>query len=84
MSDFDRARVLVFGDSGVGKTALTNLICKGAALSNPGWTVGCSVEVKLHEYLEGTANQRTFCIELWDIGGSPSHRNTSEWYYSGT
>jgi hypothetical protein len=22
-----------------------------------GWTVGCSVEVKLHEYLEGTPNQ---------------------------
>jgi len=82
MSDFDRARVLVVGDSGVGKTALTNLICKGAALSNPGWTVGCSVEVKLHEYLEGTADQRTFCIELWDIGGSHSHRNTRHIFYN--
>ena len=27
---------LVVGDSGVGKTALTNLICHGAALNNPG------------------------------------------------
>ena len=26
----------VVGDSGVGKTALTNLICHGAGLSNPG------------------------------------------------
>ncbi len=22
-----------------------------------GWTIGCSVEVKIHEYLEGTASQ---------------------------
>lgn len=82
MGDIDRFRVLVVGDSGVGKTALTNLICHGAGLSNPGWTVGCSVEVKLHEYLEGTPNQRTLCIELWDVGGSHSHRNTRHVFYS--
>ncbi|XP_023328945.1 rab-like protein 3 [Eurytemora carolleeae] len=82
MSDLERVRVLVVGDSGVGKTALTNLICHGAALNNPGWTVGCSVEVKLHEYLEGTVNQKTYCIELWDIGGSHAHRNTRHVFYN--
>jgi len=82
MSDIEKVRVLVVGDSGVGKTALTNLVCHGTALNNPSWTIGCSVEVKLHEYLEGTANQRSFCIELFDIGGSHSHRNTRHVFYN--
>jgi len=82
MSDLDRVRVLVVGDSGVGKTALTHLICQGTVLSNPGWTVGCTVDMKLHEYLEGTANQKTFCVEAWDIGGSHSHRNTRHVFYN--
>ena len=47
----ERVRVLVVGDSGVGKTSLTSLIAQGASLPSPGWTVGCSVEVKLHQYL---------------------------------
>ncbi len=32
---------------GVGKTSLVHVICHKEALSNPGWTVGCSVEVKV-------------------------------------
>jgi len=82
MSDIEKVRVLVVGDSGVGKTALTNQICHGTALNNPSWTIGCSVEIKLHEYLEGTANQRSFCIELFDIGGSHAHRNTRHVFYN--
>ena len=39
MSFPERARVLVVGDSGVGKTSLT---APGTCLSSPGWTVGCS------------------------------------------
>ena len=42
MSFPERARVLVVGDSGVGKTSLTSLIAHGTCLSSPGWTVGCS------------------------------------------
>ncbi|XP_055382500.1 rab-like protein 3 isoform X2 [Condylostylus longicornis] len=48
----------------------------------PGWTVGCSIEVKLHEYKEGTPSQNTFFIELWDIGGSLSHKNTRGVFYN--
>ena len=42
MSFPERARVLVVGDSGVGKTSLTSLIAHGTCLPSPGWTVGCS------------------------------------------
>ena len=76
MASIERVRVLVVGDSGVGKTSLTSLLAQGTSLPSPGWTVGCSVEVKLHQYLEGTQQQREFFIELWDVGGSHSQRNT--------
>ena len=45
MSFPERARVLVVGDSGVGKTSLTSLIAHGTCLPSPGWTVGCSGRV---------------------------------------
>jgi len=69
---------------GVGKSSLTHLICHHQPISNPSWTVGCSVEVKLHEYKEGTPDQKTYIIELWDIGGSSSHRNTRSVFYNPT
>jgi len=81
MATTERVRVLVVGDSGVGKTSLTSLIAQGTSLPSPGWTVGCSVEVKLHQYLEGTQQQKEFFIELWDVGGSHSQRNTRHVFF---
>ena len=45
----DRARILVLGDSGVGKTSLVHLIAHGKPLSQIAYTVGAAIEVKLHE-----------------------------------
>ncbi|XP_066598649.1 rab-like protein 3 isoform X2 [Prorops nasuta] len=59
-------------------------MCQQQPISNPSWTVGCSVEVKLHEYKEGTPDQRRFFIELWDIGGSQNHKNTRSVFYQPT
>ncbi|XP_051174355.1 rab-like protein 3 isoform X1 [Leptopilina boulardi] len=84
MAAIDKVKILVLGDSGVGKTSLTHLICHQQPMNNPSWTIGCSVEVKLHEYKEGTANQRRYFIELWDIGGSQSHQNTRSVFYNNT
>ncbi|XP_062533207.1 rab-like protein 3 isoform X2 [Armigeres subalbatus] len=84
MAAIDKVRVLVVGDSGVGKTSLTHLISNNEPLTSPGWTVGCAVEVKLHEYKEGTPSQNTFFIELWDVGGSISHKNTRGVFYNPT
>uniref|UniRef100_A0A0K8SJ95 Rab-like protein 3 n=1 Tax=Lygus hesperus TaxID=30085 RepID=A0A0K8SJ95_LYGHE len=82
MANIEKVKVLVLGDSGVGKTSLTRLIAHNEPISNPLWTVGCSVEVKLHEYREGTPTQKTYFVELWDIGGSRSHRNTRSVFYN--
>jgi len=80
MTSPEKVRVLVVGDSGVGKTSLTCLIARDTCISSPAWTVGCSVEVKLHQYLEGTQHEKEYFVELWDIGGSHSQRNTRHVY----
>ncbi|XP_026486118.1 rab-like protein 3 [Vanessa tameamea] len=84
MAAIEKVKVVVLGDSGVGKTSLTYLIAHNKPLLSPGWTVGCSVEVKLHRYKEGTQAQNTFFVELWDVGGSNNHRNTRNVFYQPT
>ncbi|KAG7386805.1 Rab-like protein 3 [Phytophthora pseudosyringae] len=63
-------RVLVVGDSGVGKTALLRSICR---LYSPGkdkpptlWTTGCDVHVLLQSL--GPAGREVF-VEFLDVGG---------------
>lgn len=70
--------------TGVGKTCLTHLIAHGESLTRPGWTVGCNIEIKLHEFKESTAQQKPYFIELFDIGGSLSHKNTRSVFYTPT
>ncbi|XP_050498459.1 rab-like protein 3 [Diabrotica virgifera virgifera] len=82
MSVIDRVRILVLGDSGVGKTSFVHLAAHNEPLRSPSWTVGCSVDVKLHEYKEGMKDQKTFFVEFWDIGGSHSHRNARPVFYN--
>ncbi|XP_076069087.1 rab-like protein 3 isoform X2 [Oratosquilla oratoria] len=77
-----KVKVLVVGDSGVGKSSLVHLICHNKPLSNSSWTIGCGVEVKLHEFHEGTPQQRSYFVELWDIGGNNSHKIARHVFYS--
>ncbi len=62
MTTFDRVRILVLGDSGVGKSSLVHLIAEGRPLSDLNYTIGASFEVKLHEFREGTPAQKTYWI----------------------
>uniref|UniRef100_A0A240SXD5 Uncharacterized protein n=1 Tax=Glossina palpalis gambiensis TaxID=67801 RepID=A0A240SXD5_9MUSC len=78
----DKVRIILVGDSGVGKTCFTHLIAHNECLNRPGWTVGCNIEVKLHEYKEGTSQQKLYFIELFDIGGSLSHKNSRNVFYT--
>eukprot|EP00096_Caligus_rogercresseyi_P009202 TRINITY_DN3084_c0_g1_i1.p2 TRINITY_DN3084_c0_g1~~TRINITY_DN3084_c0_g1_i1.p2 ORF type:complete len:228 (+),score=46.14 TRINITY_DN3084_c0_g1_i1:163-846(+) len=77
----DKVRILVLGDSGSGKTSLLHLICRGEPLPHISYTVGAAVDVKLHEFKEGTPQQKSYFIELIDVGGSHSHRNSRKVFY---
>ena len=83
MSDIETVKIVVVGDSGVGKTSLVHLICQNEPCAKPSWTIGCSVDVRIHEFREGLPEQRTYCVELWDVGGSAAHTNTRRVFYGG-
>jgi len=83
MANYDKVKIVVVGDSGVGKTSAVHLMCRNMPLTNPSWTVGCSVEVKLHVFKEGTPQSKTYFIDFWDVGGSASHQNARSVFYNG-
>lgn len=82
MSAIERVRIMVLGDSGVGKTSFVHLAVSNEPIRAPSWTIGCSVEVKLHEFKEGMPAQKSYFVELWDVGGSKHHRNTRPVFYN--
>ena len=49
LQNADKIRILVLGDSGVGKTSLVELLCSGTELRKPRSTVGCAIHMKIHE-----------------------------------
>jgi len=73
----DKVRVLVCGDSYVGKTSLVHLICHDKVLSTSPWTIGCKAEVKMHEY-----NHTMLFVEMIDVGGSQKYENSRSIFYS--
>ncbi|KAL2498712.1 putative GTP-binding protein [Abeliophyllum distichum] len=85
-----QVRVLVVGDSGVGKTSLVHLILKGSSIARPVQTIGCTVDVKHTTY--GTSgsssnstkgdSERDFFVELWDISGHERYQECRSLFYS--
>ncbi|KAJ4828091.1 sphingosine N-acyltransferase subunit lip1 [Turnera subulata] len=85
-----QVRVLVVGDSGVGKSSLVHLIEKGSSISRPPQTIGCTVGVKHIIYgnsgsssssIKGDA-ERDFFVELWDVSGHDRYKDCRSLFYS--
>lgn len=85
-----QVRVLVIGDSGVGKTSLVHLIMTGSSIAQPPQTIGCNVAVK-HITYGSSANSsnnirgdsdRDFFVELWDISGHERYNDCRSLFYS--
>ncbi|KAK4256741.1 hypothetical protein QN277_006426 [Acacia crassicarpa] len=85
-----QVRVLVVGDSGVGKTSLVHLIVNGSPITHPPQTIGCTVGVTHIAYgnsgsssssLKGDS-QRDFFVELWDVSGHERYKDCRSLFYS--
>nr|XP_034901692.1 small GTPase LIP1-like isoform X2 [Populus alba] len=85
-----QVRVLIVGDSGVGKTSLVHLIIKGSSIARPPQTIGCTVGVKHITYgnsgsssssIKGDS-ERDFFIELWDVSGHERYKDSRSLFYS--
>mmetsp|Transcript_19009 Transcript_19009/g.26594 ORF Transcript_19009/g.26594 Transcript_19009/m.26594 type:complete len:262 (-) Transcript_19009:536-1321(-) len=78
-SSNEKIKILVLGDSGTGKTSLVNLICKERTLQNPTSTVGCNLEVKLHDQID-----KQYFVEFFDIGAKSKYENSRNIFYPQT
>ncbi|KAG7550118.1 P-loop containing nucleoside triphosphate hydrolase [Arabidopsis thaliana x Arabidopsis arenosa] len=83
-------RVLVVGDSGVGKSSLVHLIVKGSSIVRPSQTIGCTVGVKHLTYASPASSsssikgdsERDFFVELWDVSGHERYKDCRSLFYS--
>lgn len=84
MSSLDETstKVIVLGDSCVGKTSLCHCI-SGQPGKNFDSTIGATVIMAWHDYRAGTPEQRTELLELWDIGGMVAHRQAAQVFFEG-
>ena len=67
--------------TGVGKTSLVHILCHDDVLSNPAYTIGCSVEVRLHDYTK-VPSAPSYYIEFWDVGGTLGHEKGRPIFYN--
>ncbi|TMW65537.1 hypothetical protein Poli38472_008179 [Pythium oligandrum] len=82
-------RVLVVGDSGVGKTTLLQGVCTSAAngveresaKQAHRWTIGCDVHLLLHHYRDGYGMTKETYIEFVDVGGHPKYEISRAMFY---
>lgn len=58
-------KILIIGDSGVGKTSLLNQYCYNKFASNNPPTVGCDFSTKVLNDFKG----KNIKLQLWDIAG---------------
>ncbi|GMR47990.1 hypothetical protein PMAYCL1PPCAC_18185, partial [Pristionchus mayeri] len=75
-------KIVVLGESGVGKTSFVNALCKNFSAQLES-TVGAQVSILWHDYRAGLSEQRAEMIEVWDIGGSSAHRPASTVFLDG-
>ncbi|CAJ0572129.1 unnamed protein product, partial [Mesorhabditis spiculigera] len=76
------AKIVVLGDSGVGKSALCATIAGRPDEHQPS-TVGCKISLARHNYRGGSVDTRREVVSLWDIGGQVAHRTASSVFLEG-
>merc|ERR1712227_531624 len=75
-----QVKVLVVGDSGVGKSQLVNVLTSRYKSNQSKWTIGVNIEVAVHVY-HPASDESTYLVELWDISGNQAHKNSRSVFY---
>jgi Ras-related protein Rab-8A len=76
--EFCLAKVVIIGDSGVGKTNLMTKYCEGIFKESYVATIG--VDFKLKDILVGDLRMR---LQIWDTAGQERFRNITQAYFKG-
>jgi len=79
----DRLKLLVVGDSGVGKSSVIHSIVNQEVLYNAACTIGCNAQVMQFTYCGQHGHDRDVFLEFWEIGGSASHQKSRSIFYGG-
>jgi len=79
MEDALFIKILVVGDSGVGKTSILNQYCHSKFEQNVAPTIGCDFSYKVLNDYQG----RTIRLQLWDIAGQERFHAVSKLYVRG-
>jgi GTPase SAR1 family protein len=77
-NEISKVRILVLGDSGVGKTTWLQQLCGSQPCDN-GKTIGALTHVMLYECLR---RHRQFFVEFIDVGGHRSYAVSRHIFYS--
>lgn len=75
-------KVVVVGDSGVGKSSFVKGIINQVAIPHQHSTIGCNVELLAYSYSMNQSLDRDVFLEFWDVGGAQGHRHSRSIFYS--
>jgi len=77
LTQVKNVRVLVLGDSGVGKSTLVHLLCEKQVNTALSYTIGCTVGALLHS---GRGSSETF-VEFVDVGAANAYACARSVFY---
>ena len=73
-----QAKVIIIGDSGVGKTNLLTKFCDGVFKDSYVATIGVDFKLKTI-----TIDEARIKLQIWDTAGQERFRNMTQTYYKG-
>lgn len=76
-------KVLLLGDSGVGKSSLMLSFTSGVFDSDISSTIGIDFKVKAVEVIDATGGRKKINLHIWDTAGQERFRTLTSSYYRG-
>jgi len=72
------AKVIIIGDSGVGKTNLITRFCENTFKDSYVATIGVDFKIKTM-----SVGERKYKLQIWDTAGQERFKNITQTYYKG-